>query len=166
MALMFLVAARPAPAKRINLDVQDADVHNVLRLLADTGAINIVVPDHVKGRVTLKLRNVPWTEALDVVLRSKGLGQERSGNVVHIDTLENIQRRLEAKAAIREAKKGTAELMTVMIPLRYAKAADLQPIVQSMLSERGRVVIDKRTNMLIVTDVVHNVDRVRRTLGI
>src|SRR5262245_56519127 len=77
-----------SPARRISLDLKDADLHNVMRLLSDVGKVNLVVPDEVKGKVTNKLRNVPWTEALDVILRAKGLGREQNGNVIQIDTLE------------------------------------------------------------------------------
>src|SRR5688572_21553012 len=96
---LFLVGAAPAP-KRISLDVKDAELHNVLRLLADTGRVNIVVPDDVKGKVTIKLRNVPWTEALDVILRSKGLGREQQGGVIQVDTLERIVKRQRDQAEL------------------------------------------------------------------
>lgn len=162
---VILGGAKPDPP-RITLDVRDADVHNVLRLLADTGKVNIVVPDEVQGRVTIKLKNVPWNEALDAILKVEGLGWERSGTVIQVDTLERIQARAEAKAEIRTARRETARLLTVIIPLRYASAEKLKPLVASMLTDRGRVAVDDRTNVLIVTDVAHNVDRVRRELGL
>jgi type II secretory pathway component HofQ len=138
----------------------------VLRLLADAGKVNIVVPDEVKGRVTVKLKDVPWTKALDIVLSSKGLGYETSGNVIHVDTLERINRRAQDRAAITKTREEAADLLTVLIPLRYANATEMKPLVQSMLTPRGTVAVDVRTNVLIVTDVAINVDRVRRQLGI
>jgi type II secretory pathway component HofQ len=161
----LLVGAKP-PERRITLDVKDADIHNVLRLLADTGRVNIVVPDEVKGRVTLKLKDVPWTQALEIVLHSRGLGKETIGNVIQIDTLERINKRLADKAEIAKAQEGSADLLTVMIPLNYASASELKPLVTSMLTPRGTVAVDARTNVLIVTDVAHNVARVRKQLGI
>jgi type IV pilus assembly protein PilQ len=161
-----LWASATPSARRVTLDVKDADVHNVLRLLADIGRVNVVVPDDVKGRVTVKLENVPWTQALDVVLHSKGLGQERLGNIIHVDLLERIHHRAAQRAEIEKSRRESAELMTVMIPLSYARAADLKPMVEALLTERGRVAVDVRTNVLIVTDVVHNVERVRSELGL
>ena len=166
VALATLFSANPAADRRLSLDVKDADVHNVIRLLADTGKVNIVVPEEVKGRVTLKLVNVRWTDALDVVLRSKGLGKERSGNVIYVDTLERISERLSKQAEIAESQQGSAELLTVMIPLNYARASEMKPLVASMLTPRGTVAVVVRTNVLIVTDVAHNVARVRKQLGI
>lgn len=159
------MAAKP-DLPRISLDVRDADLHNVLRLLADTAKVNVVVPDHVQGRVTVKLKDVPWTDALDVILQAQGLGREQVGTVVQIDTLERIAARAEKEAEIRAARRETAELITVLIPLRYARAAEMKPLVASMLTGRGRVAVDERTNVLIVTDIAHNVDRVRRELGL
>jgi type IV pilus assembly protein PilQ len=156
----MLLGAAP-PARRISLDVKDADVHNVLRLLADTGKVNIVVPDDVRGRVTIKLRNVPWTEALDVILRSKGLGREKVGSVIQVDTLERILAREKTRIELEKTKVEAAEPVTVIIPLSYTNASDLKPLVQSMLSPRGTVAVDPRTNSLIVTDVAENIDRVR-----
>jgi type IV pilus assembly protein PilQ len=160
------IAAKPAEERRISLDVKDADLHNVLRLLADTGNVNIVVPDEVKGRITIKLTNVPWTQALDIILDSRGLAKEKSGNVIQVDTLERINRRLADRAEIAKAQQGSADLLTVMIPLSYASASEMRPLVASMLTPRGTVAVDVRTNVLIVTDVAHNVARVRKTLGI
>ena len=150
----------------ITLDVKDADIHNVVRLLADAGKVNIVVPDEVKGRVTVKLKDVPWTKALDVVLSSKGLGYEKSGNVIRVDTLERINERAQQKAAIAKTREEAAELLTVLIPLVYANASEMKPLVASMLTPRGKVAVDVRTNVLIVTDVAINVERVRAQLGI
>jgi type II secretory pathway component HofQ len=150
----------------VTLNVKDADIHNVLRLLADAGKVNIVVPEEVKGRVTVNLKDVPWLKALDSVLASKGLGREKIGNVIHVDTLERLRARQEHRAAIAKAREESAALLTVLIPLRYAKANDMKPLVASLLTKRGTVAVDVRTNTLIVTDVVENVARVRAQLGI
>ncbi len=158
-------SAAPKVVPRIDLDVRDADVHDVLRLIAEVGRINLVVADGVKGRVTVKLRNVPWTDALAVVLRTHGLGQEREGGVLLVDTLENLTRQQAARAARAAARVQTERLVTVMIPLSYARAKDLEPLVRSMLTERGSVAVDDRTNVLIVTDVPDRVSRVRGRLS-
>lgn len=144
------------PAKRISLDVKDASIHNVLRLLADTGRVNIVVPDDVQGRLTLRLKNVPWNEALRVVLRMKGLGMERIGEVIQIDTEERILKRAAAQAEIAAWRTSASPLVTRLVPVAYARAAELKPIVQSMLTARGRIEVDVRTNTLIITDVAES----------
>lgn len=163
-ALIAVLHAAPEP-RRISLDVRDADIHNVLRLIADAAQLNIVVADEVKGRVTLKLRQVPWTEALDVILASKGLGRERDGDVLLVDTLERMAQRdaLQAKRAAAAAE--VAPLRTVLIPVSNAKAAELAPIVRALLTPRGNVAVDARTNTLIVTDEDRAVDRVRAAVG-
>jgi len=161
-ALALLLTTSAPSSKPISIDVKDADVHNVLRLLADVGQINLVVSDSVSGRVTLKLKNVPWHQALDVVLKARGLGQERNGNVIQVDTLEAFAHRAELEAKMRASEVALAPLITVLIPLSYARAAEIQPLVASRLSARGSVAIDVRTNTLIVTDVASNVDAARR----
>jgi type II secretory pathway component HofQ len=159
-----LAGYKPEP-RRITLDLKDANIHNVLRLLADVGRVNLVVPDEVQGRITIRLTNVPWTEALEVILQSKGLGQEKIGEVIHVDTLERIAKRHEVEGEIRAARMGTGSLVTVIIPLRYARAAEAAPLVRGMLTERGSVQVDARTNALIVTDVEESTESVRARLS-
>lgn len=147
---------------RVDLDVKDADVRTVLSLFADVANVNLVIAEDVKGKVTLKLRSVEWQEAMAVVLKTHQLGVERSGDILTVDTLARMTDRAEKKARIAEAKFNLAPLKTVLIPVRYARAKDLEPIVRSMLTGRGTVAIDQRTNTLIVTDV--NAEDVRAKL--
>lgn len=162
--LALVLSAAPEPQRRITLDLSDANIHNVFRLLADVGKVNVVVPDEVKGKVSLKLVDVPWNEALLVVLESKGLGVVREGNIYYVDTLEALTKRAEAKAKLEASRKKTAPLKTVMIALSYAKAKDMVPIVKAMLTERGSVEVDARTNVLIVTDVAGAAEEVKAAL--
>ena len=162
---LLLIGAKPAD-RPISLDVKDADIHNVLRLFANVAQVNIVVPGDVKGRVTIKLDRVPWSRALDVVLKSKGLGMERHGDVIRVDTLVRLNERQVQKGKLRGLREKSGSLLTVVIPVNYARALDLKPLVQSMLTPRGRVMVDARTNVLVVTDVAHNVTRVRAELGL
>ncbi|HYO56413.1 secretin and TonB N-terminal domain-containing protein [Archangium sp.] len=147
------VAKPPKEARRISLEVTRANVHDVLRMLADVGRLNLVVSEEVQGTVTLRLRNVPWTEALDVVLASRGLGMERRGNILRVAPLKTLQEEAEALARLKQAKEQTAPLRTWLIPVNYARASDLVPHVKEVLSPRGSVSVDARTNTLIVTDV-------------
>src|SRR5262245_27100605 len=128
VALLLLAAMLmgAAPPRRISLDVKDADIHNVLRLLADTGKVNIVVPDEGRGKVTIKLRNIPWTEALDVILRSKGLGKEQVGSVIQVDTLERILAREKMRGELEHAREESAQPITRIIPVNYTSASDLK----------------------------------------
>jgi len=163
LSLLLLLAGAPEP-KRITLDVREAEIQNVLRLFADVAQLNIVVSDEVKGRVTVRLKNVPWPQALDVVLQSKGLGKEASGEVIHIDLAERIAARRASAAARAKAEEELAPLITVMIPLSHADAANMVPIVAPLLTPRGNVTFDRRTNVLIVTDVADAIARVRSTI--
>lgn len=145
-------APRPA-SKRVTLDVVHADIHDVLRILAEVGRLNVVVADEVQGKVTLKLRDVPWRQALDTVLSSQGLGQELRGNVLRVAPLKQLAEEAQVRARLKQAREEAAPLNTYFIPLSYAKAADMVPHVQAQLSPRGKVSVDARTNTLIVTDV-------------
>jgi type II secretory pathway component HofQ len=152
--LLALAAAPTArPARTITIDVKDADIGNVLRLIAETGDLNLVVGDDVTGKVTLHLRQVAWDQALVVVLKLKGLGSERYGNVLRIAPVEKLLAEREAQVRQAELAEKAAPLHTWIIPVNYARAADLLPQVQATLSPRGRASVDERTNVIIVEDI-------------
>lgn len=153
--LLLLFAPEP---QRINLDLKDAEIHNVLGLFSEIGKINVVAGDHVKGKVTVKFTNVPWPEALDTILSAKGLGYTKTENVMVVDTLENLAARAPRPAL------ASPERVTVLIPVHYAKAQDLVPIVRGLLSKDGTVTVDVRTNSLIVTDAKVDLERMQATL--
>lgn len=148
-----LAAPPRAETRRISIDVVRADVHDVLRMLAEMGKVNVVVSDEVKGKVTLKLRDVPWNQVLDTVLSTHGLGQERTGNVVRVAPLKRLTEEAEARAKLKQSREELAPLNTYFIPVSHARAADLLPHVKAQLSPRGRVSVDARTNTLVVTDI-------------
>ncbi len=150
--------ARRYGGRRIDLDFKEADIHNILRLLADVGGVNIVTSDDVSGTVTLRMRNVPWDQALDVILQAKGLGMVRRGNMIRVAPLEQLEKEREAAIARRKQQEQLAPLETRLVPVSYAKASDLQARAQELLSERGSVSVDERTNMLIVRDIAENLD--------
>lgn len=145
---------------RINLDMKDADIHNVLRILADVGKLNIVTSDNVKGDVTLKLNNVPWDQALDVVLQTKNLGMVRNGNMIRVAPLADLEKEREMQIARRKQELDLAPVETRLVPISYASAADLQNRSKELLSARGSIAVDERTNMLIVRDVSGNLNQV------
>jgi type IV pilus assembly protein PilQ len=144
--------------RRIDIDFKDADIHNVLRLLRDVGQVNIITTDDVKGTVTIGMRNVPWDQALDVVLRAKGLGQVREGNIIRVAPLATLEKELEQEIARQKQRVAVEPIETRMIPLSYTQGENMEKKVQALLSERGRVITDARTNMLIVSDVPRNIE--------
>jgi type IV pilus assembly protein PilQ len=154
--------------QRLTLNFQDIETRAVLQLLAETSGRNIVVSDTVQGNVTLRLRNVPWDQALDIVMTTKGLDMRQNGNVIIVAPAEEIAARetadLEAKQAIAELEPMYSEFLQV----NYAKAGDLANLISadsggnSMLSERGSIAVDARTNTLLVQDTAERLQDIRR----
>jgi len=152
--------------ERVTLNFQDIETRAVLQLLAEISGRNIVVSDTVQGNVTLRLNSVPWDQALDIVLTTKGLDMRQNGNVIIVAPAEEIAARekadLEAKQAIQELEPLFSEFLQV----NYAKAGDLAALIKegenSLLSDRGSVAIDERTNTLLVQDTVDRLRDVRR----
>ena len=152
--------ARGYTGRRIDLDLKDADIHNVLRLIGDVSRRNIVVADDVSGSVTIRLRNVPWDQALAVILQSKALGMVETGNMLRIAPLERLQKERELEIERRKMEVKLAPIETRLIPVSYAKATDLRTRVGPLLSSRGSLSVDDRTNTLIARDVSAALDQV------
>jgi type IV pilus assembly protein PilQ len=154
--------------QRLTLNFQDIETRAVLQLLAETSGKNIVVSDTVQGNVTLRLRNVPWDQALDIVMTTKGLDMRQNGNVIMVAPAEEIAARetadLEARNQIRELEPMYSEFLQV----NYAKAGDLANLISAdsggsgMLSERGSIAVDERTNTLLVQDTAQRLQDIRR----
>jgi type IV pilus assembly protein PilQ len=146
--------------RRIDLDLKDADIHNVLRLLADVGRVNVVTADDVQGNVTIRMRNIPWDQALDVVLQSKNLGMVQRGNIIRVAPLAQLEKEREMAIARRRQELQLAPLETRLIPVSYAQANEIQARARDLLSSRGSIAVDTRTNVLIVRDVAGNLDQI------
>jgi type IV pilus assembly protein PilQ len=146
--------------RRIDLDFRGADIHNILRLLSDVGQVNIVTSDDVKGEVTIKMKNVPWDQALEVILRAKLLGQVREGNLIRVAPLTVLEKEIEQDLARQRAMIDVLPTETRLIGISYADAHAIQDRVKDLLSPRGRVSVDDRTNQLIVSDVSRNLQLV------
>jgi len=195
--------ARRSQDKLISMDFKDADIHNLLRILAEFSGVNIVAGEDVKGKVTVRLNNVPWDQALDAVVKGAGMAYVREGNIVRVGKLENLskeaqeqikldqaeeeskfrqeQRRMEIDRMRQQAKE-EAPLQEEIIPLKYAHVGlrkvelisffkdsvreqdqkGIEESVKPLLTRRGGVIIDERTNSLIVRDVPDNLDRIKR----
>ena len=157
--------------QRLTLNFQDIDTRAVLQLLAETSGKNIVVSDTVQGNVTLRLRNVPWDQALDIVMTTKGLDMRQNGNVIMVAPAMEITARetadLEAQLAISELEPTYSEFLQV----NYAKASELLALItgagggNSMMSERGSIGVDDRTNTLLVQDTAERLQDVRRMVS-
>lgn len=152
--------ARGYAGRRIDLDLKDADIHNILRLLADVGRVNIVTADDVAGNVTIRMRNVPWDQALDVVLQAKGLGMIRSGNLIRVAPLATLQKERELRLAAAKQEYELTPLETRLVPVSYAQADELQARAKDLLSPRGSIAVDERTNVLIARDIAGNLNNI------
>ena len=151
---------RPYSGRRVDLDFQSADIHSILRLLADVGHVNIVTADDVTGSVTIRMNNVPWDQGLDVVLSAKGLGMVRSGNLIRVAPLAQLQKERELRIAQQRAELDLMPLEMRLIQISYAKAEDIQSRARDLLSSRGAISVDERTNTIIARDVGGNLNRV------
>ncbi|HWZ92282.1 MAG TPA: type IV pilus secretin PilQ, partial [Polyangiaceae bacterium] len=151
---------RAFTGRRIDLDLKDADVHNVLRLLADVGQVNIVTADNVTGTITIRMRNVPWDQALDVVLQAKGLGVVQRANMLRVAPLADLEKERELQIARRQQEVKLAPLETRLIPVSYAQASEIQDRAKPLLSERGSIAVDDRTNVMIVRDLAGNLNQI------
>src|SRR3989475_3602989 len=150
--------------KRISVDFQDAELSSVLRLMADVSGLNMVVGESVKAKVTLKLLNVPWDQALDLILKLNNLGQIREGNILWIDTLANITKLRDDAARAKEATLKAEELVTRIIYLNFSDAAKTVDVAKSNLSPRGEIKVDARTNALVIRDIPDNVTRAEKVI--
>jgi type IV pilus assembly protein PilQ len=144
--------------RRISLDFKDIEMSDVLRLIADVSDLNVISGDEVKGKVTIRLVDVPWDQALDVILLTKGLGFVRIGNVLRIAPADLLKKEEEARLQERRALEQLEDLVVKLQPVNYANVQDVQKMTKQLLSPRGSVQIDKRTNTLIIKDIPSVVD--------
>ena len=147
-----------APTRPISLDVQDADITTVLRSLASFSGTNMVASPRVEGKVTVKLEEVPWEEALQVILRAHSFDYVQENGVFRIDTAEELR---QEKLEIERARKQVEELEALelgMVSLNYANAEEVKDALEQMLTDRGNIDIDIRTNSLLINDVRQRVD--------
>lgn len=149
----------------ISLDLQDTDIDNALRIIAEVSNLNIIASEDVTGKITLRLTDVPWDQALDVILKTNGLDKVQEGNVIRIAPVEKLRQEREALKQARIAEIELEDLEVEYIRVSYARAAELKPLVESVLSERGQVAYDERTNQLIVKDIRSGVKNVARLVG-
>jgi type IV pilus assembly protein PilQ len=150
----------------ISLDFKDGDLQDIFRLFADISGMNVVVNPGVSGKVTLKLNEVPWDQALDLILKANGLGYTLEGNVIRIAKLADLQKEEQDRLKLAEAKALAGDLIVYRKSLSYAKGEDLEPTIKKVaLSARGTITLDKRTNTMIITDLSANVDKAKELIA-
>lgn len=139
--------------RKLSLDFKDADIKNILRLIAEVSNLNIITADDVTGKITMRLVDVPWDQALDVILQARSLGMSRVGNVVRVAPLDSLKKEIQAELEAKRIKERLEDLVDDLIPVNYATAKEISPQVKSILSDRGDVKVDERTNTLIIKDI-------------
>lgn len=163
---MMEEAAKKYKGRKVSLDFQDAEITSILRLLADISGKNLVMGEDVKGKMSIKLSNVPWDQALDIVLKMNSLGKIEEENVIRIGTLGSIARQQEEEAKAKESMIKAEDLGTRVINVNFAKAQDLSETLKKNLSPRGDLTIDARTNSLIVKDIEKNILKINELVKI
>jgi type IV pilus assembly protein PilQ len=151
--------------ERLSLNFQDIEVRSVLQLLADFTGKNMVVSDTVSGRITLRLKNVPWDQALDIILKTKGLSLRENDNVILVAPTEEIAAREKLELESTKQVQDLTPLRSDLIRMNFAKAADIAAILKAaenkLLSDRGNVTVDERTNTLLVQDIPTKLEEIR-----
>jgi type IV pilus assembly protein PilQ len=175
-----VAGANPADQKkeykgeRLTLNFQDIETRAVLQLLADASGQNIVVSDSVQGSVTLRLQNVPWDQALDIVLRTKGLDKRQEGNVIIVAPADELAAREKADLSAKKDIQALEPVRSEYLQVNYAKASDIATLLKgssggnganSVLSQRGSVAVDDRTNTLLLQDTADRLADVRRLVS-
>jgi type IV pilus assembly protein PilQ len=153
--------------KKISLNLVDADLKQVFRLFHEISGLNFVLDPAVDGKVTIVLDNVPWDQALDIILKNNALDKVVENNVIRIAPTSKLASEAAARKQLKEAKELEVEPVTVTRTLSYAKAKDVEKVVRDggVLSPRGKVIIDERTNTLIVSDIPKRVEPIETLLG-
>ncbi len=157
--------------KPISLDLLDADLRNVLRLIADVTGSNIVIEPDVTGKVTLKVEQVPWDQVLDMVLAMNGLGMERSGNVIRVARVAKLKEEvnqqneeIKARQELLETVKDFGDITTEYLTVNYAQPAEIAAKINEVKSDKGRISIDERTNLIIYSDYPARIATARRLI--
>lgn len=176
--------------KPVSLDFQDIEVRRILQVLADYTGRNMLISDSVKGNISVHLKDIPWDQALDLILKSKGLAKHSDQDAIWIAPLAEMNQSEEAEAKILAQRANTAVLQTLFVPLKYAKARDIEQLIEkskpnnatttstetakktihsadpagSLLSVRGRIVVDQRTNTLIITDTALRLAQIQQLI--
>jgi type IV pilus assembly protein PilQ len=153
-----LFAPKKYTGRRIDLDMVDVEIRDILKLLAEVSELNIVATDEVKGKMTLRLKNVPWDQAFDLILKSKGLDKVQEGNIVRVAPTVKLARERQELLAAKKAEEKLEDLETEYVRISYDEAVNLEAQVIKLLSDRGEVTSHEPTNTLIIKDIRSGID--------
>lgn len=151
--------------ERTSFNFKEIDIKDLFRFIADISGLNVILHPSVKGSVTLKLTDVPWDQALDVITRNQGLGYTVEGNVIRIAPITVLGQEAAARARAEQEIALSGPLVTKIKVLSYAKATEMERIVRRLLTPKGTVIADARSNMLIITDIGSNVEKILDIVG-
>ena len=156
----------PFTGERIDLNFQNVEVRAVLQIIAEVADMNLVVSDNVTGTITLRLKNVPWDQALDILLKSKNLDKRETGNVLMVGTASEIAQRERLELESQQQEQEIAPLLTEFIQVDFRSASGMKDRIQEahLLSERGFIIADDQSNILMVRDTAKNISEIRNTL--
>ena len=153
-----LVNGKEYIGRRVSLDLKDVDINDVLRLIAEVSDLNVIAGEEVQGKVTIRLVEVPWDQALDVILLTRGLGFVRVGTVLRIAPSDQLKQEEEARLQERRAKEKLEDLVVKLQPVNYATVEEVEKMVKRLLTPRGIVNVDKRTSTVIIKDIPSVID--------
>lgn len=160
----FLTQNQKFYGKKISLEVTEMDLREVFKILMEESGVNMVLSDDVKGTISLKLREVPWDQALVVIMRTKKLGYTRQGSVIRVAALSDLRAEEDDASKVALQRKNNAPLKVKLIPISYAKIDELAKNVQTVLSEKGKVIMDSRTSSLVLTDLEEYLQRAEKLI--
>ena len=151
--------------KKISIEMRDIEVRNAINLIAEESGANLIMSEGVTGNLALKLRSVPWDQALVLILKAKKLGYTRQGNVLRISPMTEIKQEEEDAMKLVDTRRKIEPLKVQMIPINYAKISDLQGQIKTVITDRGNIVADSRTNSLIITETEEFLDRAKKIIS-
>jgi len=161
-------AGKVYTGQKISLDFKDADIRNILRLIADISGLNIIVSENVKGKVTIKLENIPWDQVLDIILETNNLGKLWMGDVLRIETQAEIKRISDEKYNAQKSREKVADLKTEVVDIIYRDAKDVSELLtkeKELTSDRGAISVDPNLNRIIVTDTPEKIDKIKEKIA-
>lgn len=156
----------PYKGEKIDLNFQNVSVRSVLQILAEVAQLNLVVDDEVTGQITLRLKHVPWDQALDIVLKTRGLDKRQVGNVLLVAPAEQIAERERIELASQQSEKELSPLRTDFIQVDFRKASEMKSRIEAaqLISERGLIIADNETNILMVRETAAQLEQIRKTI--
>jgi type IV pilus assembly protein PilQ len=151
--------------KKISIEIKDIPIRDAINMLAEESGANLVLSESVSGNLSLKLRKVPWDQALVMILRAKKLAYSRQGNILRITAMSELKQEEEDALKFADSKRKADPLVIQMIPVNYAKIDELKGQISSLSSERGKVVSDSRTSAIIITDTEEVIERIKKMVS-